>query len=206
MEGTAKYHHGDLRRELMDAAEIELAEKGVERFSLRGVAKRAGVSHGAPAHHFGDVEGLLTAVAARGYDRFIEAQDRREQVAGQEPAAKLAASGLGYLDFAVAHPALFRLMFSSDKTDKSDPQLASAADRAFEKLVDHIRDITHLDPKTNDQAMSRVLSTWAVAHGLADLQVANRLGRADFFDPLSAGQRDTAFSDIILRAAGIPTP
>ena len=59
-----KYHHGDLRAALLAAAEAELAERGVEAFSLRQVAKRAGVSHAAPAHHFGDAQGLLTALAA----------------------------------------------------------------------------------------------------------------------------------------------
>ena len=59
------YHHGDLRKALLDAAEAELAEKGVEGFTLRGCAKRAGVSHAAPAHHFKDANALLTALAAR---------------------------------------------------------------------------------------------------------------------------------------------
>lgn len=59
------YHHGDLRAALLHAAEEELAERGMEAFSLRSVAKRAGVSHAAPAHHFGDAQGLLTALAGK---------------------------------------------------------------------------------------------------------------------------------------------
>ncbi|MEM9169091.1 MAG: TetR/AcrR family transcriptional regulator [Pseudomonadota bacterium] len=194
------YHHGDLRRALLDAAEIELTESGVERFSLRGVAKRAGVSHGAPAHHFGDAGGLLTALAARGYARFIAAQDAREKAAADDPRAKLAASGLGYLDFAAANPALFRLMFASDRPDKSDPVLSAAADAAFEKLVRHIEAVSGRTPHTDKSAMSDVLAAWGVAHGLADLMIAGRLGRATFLDAMGDDARDRLFAEIILRA------
>ena len=61
------YHHGDLRKALLEAGEEELSERGGENFSMRGVAKRAGVSHAAPAHHFRDKAGLLTALAQRGF-------------------------------------------------------------------------------------------------------------------------------------------
>ncbi|MEM8940533.1 MAG: TetR/AcrR family transcriptional regulator [Pseudomonadota bacterium] len=194
------YHHGDLKRALMDAAELELAAKGFEGFSLRGVAKRADVSHGAPAHHFTDVSGLLTAIAARGYERFIAAQNRRESQAGDGPRAKLVASGLGYIDFAIENPSLFRLMFSSGRPDKSNLELTQGADAAFEKLVGHIRSITHSDPHTDAPAMTDVFAAWAVAHGLADLLIANGLSRATFLKPMSASERDEFFSEIILRA------
>ena len=80
------YHHGALRAALLAAAEAELAETGIERFSLRSVAKRAGVSHAAPAHHFGDTGGLLTALAAEGFTRFLATQHAREAAAPQVPA------------------------------------------------------------------------------------------------------------------------
>lgn len=201
----AAYHHGDLRRELLDAAEAELTEKGVEAFSLRGVAKRAGVSHGAPAHHFVDAQGLLTALAARGYERFIAAQDARERGAAPDPRSRLAASGLGYLDFAAAHPALFRLMFSSERPDRSDPVLSEAADAAFEKLVRHVQGTTGRDPHADPPAMADVLAAWAVAHGLADLLIADRLGRAEFLHTLSTEERDRLFGDIVLRSIVEPS-
>ncbi|MEO1656748.1 MAG: TetR/AcrR family transcriptional regulator [Pseudomonadota bacterium] len=201
--GKSSYLHADLHRLLLDAAEIELAQKGVEKFSLRSVAKRASVSHGAPAHHFGNVDGLLTALATRGYARFIAAQDRRENLAESCPRAKLAASGLGYIDFATAHPALFRLMFTSERTDKSNPSLADAANAAFEKLTSHIEAIQGRDPHRDQLAMADVLACWGIAHGLADLMISGRLGRATFLAQMDAAERDAFFSDIILR--GITT-
>lgn len=198
---TSAYHHGDLKRSLLAAAELELAAKGVESFSLRGVAKRAGVSHGAPAHHFTDADGLLTALAARGYARFVAAQDAREKAAGDDPRERLAASGLGYMDFALANPALFRLMFASNRPDRDDPELAGAADRAFEKLVRHIQSLRGRDPHSDTEAMSDVLAVWAVAHGLSDLMTDGRLDRATHLKTLSPAERDRVFADIILRAA-----
>src|SRR4051794_796732 len=104
------YHHGDLRKALLIAAEADLAEKGLEGFTLRGCARRAGVSHAAPAHHFKDTGALLTALAADGYERFTAAMQKR-QAAETTARARLIGAGLGYLDFALANPALFRLMF-----------------------------------------------------------------------------------------------
>ena len=79
------YHHGNLAAELLQAAERELVLNGIEAFSLRAVAKRAGVSHGAPAYHFKSARGLLTALAATGYERLVEAQEARQSDAGSAP-------------------------------------------------------------------------------------------------------------------------
>ena len=198
----SKYHHGDLKRSLLIAAEGELTEKGVESFSLRGVAKRAGVSHAAPAHHFRDAAGLLTELAAHGYERFIEAQVNRQEIAPDNACAQLAASGLGYIDFATANPALFRLMFASEKPDKSADVLSKSADLAFEKLVSDIGKITKTDPHSDPAAMSKVLAAWAIVHGLADLLIAERLDRAAFLKDLSLPEREIVFSNMILNAIG----
>src|SRR5262245_11243232 len=129
------YHHGNLRAALLQAAEAELEAEGIEGFSLRGVAKRAGVSHAAPAHHFSDANGLLTGLAAEGYRRFVAAQEARQKVAPSDGMSQLVAAGLGYIDFALAHPALFRLMFSSGRPDHEAPELSAAGAEAFGRLV-----------------------------------------------------------------------
>ena len=136
------YHHGNLFSVLLDSAEQELIERGIEGFSLRGVAKRANVSHAAPAHHFGDANGLLTALAARGFERFIQRQRDFRQRAPSDPRAQLEASGVGYVVFALENPAIFRLMFSSDRPDFGDPDLQQVAESAFEELVEHVRAVT----------------------------------------------------------------
>ena len=183
--GTASgrhYHHGNLRAALIEAAEAELTDKGVEAFSLRGVAKRAGVSHAAPAHHFGDAGGLLTALAAEGFTRFLESMRTAQRQAAADPSAQMNAAGQGYLDFAARSPALFRLIFSSDRPDFTDPALDRAASAAFLHLVEGVRrlrgdtgeaSITIL--MQDESLMAEVAGIWSVVHGMADLMNSGRL-------------------------------
>jgi AcrR family transcriptional regulator len=192
-----RYHHGNLRKTLLDAAEAELAERGIEGLSLRAIAKRAGVSHAAPAHHFRDVKGLLTALAVEGFHRFLAAQKARRSHAGQEPRGMLIAAGLGYIDFALAHPALFRLMFSSDRPDFTDPALAVAAEAAFGALVEDVRRVNGEDPYLSESGMLDVMAAWAVAHGLADLLNS---GRMKYLLGLPESQRDRSLGAIMGRA------
>ncbi|MEQ8482658.1 MAG: TetR/AcrR family transcriptional regulator [Hoeflea sp.] len=171
----APYHHGDLRSALLDASEAELAEKGIERFSLRGVAKRAGVSHAAPAHHFGDSNGLLSALAARGFHMFLERQQDFKRQASASPDEQIKAATLGYVNFALENPALFRLMFSSDRPDFRSEELDGAATAGFMALVADIERLTGSNPFENQEAMLQVSATWALAHGMADLLCSGRL-------------------------------
>lgn len=175
--GARGYHHGDLASALLDAAEQELATNGVEGFSLRAVAKRAGVSHAAPAHHFRDADGLLTALAARGFERFVARQAQCRQQARRDPRAQLEASGLGYVAFALENPALFRLMFGSTRPDFASEYLGRVAQAAFDDLVHHVAAVTgNANPPARDRAvLADVSAVWALAHGLADLLVAGRL-------------------------------
>jgi AcrR family transcriptional regulator len=193
------YHHGNLFSALLDAAEDELIERGIEGFSLRGVAKRAGVSHAAPAHHFGDANGLLTALAARGFEQFIQRQRDFRLRAPTDARAQLAASGVGYVVFALEKPAIFRLMFSSDRPDFDDPDLQRIAESAFEELVEHVRGVTEDQgsPKKDGAMMLDVAAAWAVAHGLADLLVAGRLNTLGSLAPRT---RDRRIAAIIGRA------
>lgn len=196
-----RYHHGDLASELLSAAEKELSENGIEAFSLRAVAKRAGVSHGAPAHHFTDVRGLLTALAAIGYERLIKTQNNRQRLAKADPKSQLVASGLGYIDFAVKNPALFRLMFSSEKPDRDNETFSVVAHSAFNKLVADTQNVLGADPYTDPIAMKELMASWAIVHGLADLMIAGRTERPMGFDQMTHAERDAALADIILRAS-----
>ena len=160
------YHHGDLRAALLAAAEAELAKRGIEGFSLRSVAKRAGVSHAAPAHHFGDVTGLLTALATEGFLRLQAAMTARE--AGiDDPRERALRAGLGYLDFATTRPALFRLIFSSAKPDLADPQLHAAAEAAYQHLAGLVTAM--------GGGQADIVGLWGASHGIADLSLGGKL-------------------------------
>jgi AcrR family transcriptional regulator len=199
------YHHGDLASALLDAGEVELAEKGVEGFSLRGVAKRAGVSHAAPAHHFGDVEGLLTALATRGFERFVARQQAFCERARRDPVSQLEASGVGYVAFALENPALFRLMFGSQRPDFDSDVLGRAAQAAFDALVRRVADVTgNPHPPAKDRAaLTDVGTVWALVHGLADLMIG---GRMPSLCTLSGKAKDRAVLAIIRRALPARAP
>ncbi|MCX7645210.1 MAG: TetR/AcrR family transcriptional regulator [Rhodobacteraceae bacterium] len=197
-DGPARpYHHGDLRAALLAAAAAELEARGIEAFSLRSVAKRAGVSHAAPAHHFGDVNGLLTALAAEGFRRFVAHQAAREDRGGADPAARLVEAGLGYIAFARANPALFRLMFASDRPDFGEPALAAAAEAAFGQLADACAAVAVR--RGGAVPPAEVEATWGIVHGLADLLAGGRLKR---LAALPEAEREAELRDIIAR--GLP--
>lgn len=191
------YHHGDLASALLAAAEQELTERGVEGFSLRGVAKRAGVSHAAPAHHFRDVNGLLTELAARGFERLMARQQDFLRRARSGARAQIEAMGLGYVMFATENPALFRLMFGSQRPELRDDRLVKVARSAFDAFVAQVAGVTgNLNPPSKDRAaLVDVAAAWAAAHGLADLLVGARL-------PSLANLPDAAKAIVIREVVG----
>src|ERR1700759_3599612 len=99
------YHHGDLADQLVAAAEAIILERGVDGFTLREAARRAGVSPAAPAHHFKDARGLLSEVALRGFKAFGDALEEADRRGGGDPQARLHEQGLAYVKFALQNPA-----------------------------------------------------------------------------------------------------
>lgn len=171
------YHHGDLRRTLLDSAQAILAETGRWDFSLREVARRAGVSHNAPYRHFADKEALLAALGVVGYEALGECS--AVAIAGLAvPAALLAALGNAYVGFGVANPALYRLMFgqalpnveglpaalleaiSIARGGLHDVILAGAKDGSFAINSDDI-----------NQVSAASVAAWSLVHGLTLLTI-----------------------------------
>jgi len=189
-----RYHHGDLRRTLLDAAERELEDKGIEGFTLRGCAKRAGVSHAAPAHHFKDANTLLSALAAEGFARFSKAMEDRQAAAAPEPRDRMIAAGLAYLDFALASPSMLRLMFSSERPDHTLPELEKEAGRAFDLLVRSVKALRGDEPASDQGLDEEVAAIWATVHGMTELVVS---GRMKFLPELFGPERDAVAARII---------
>lgn len=190
------YHHGDLRRALLAAAEAELIEKGIEGFTLRGVARRAGVSHAAPAHHFRDTAAMLTALAAVAAERLTATMARRRDAAPDDPRARFVASGTGYIDFALANPALFMLLFGSERPDSDDPDLVRHASAAFASLVDGVAAIKGADPLGDEEGRLDVAAAWSLVHGAASLLIA---GRMKFLRPALDADRDAMLARLVER-------
>ncbi len=170
------YHHGDLREGLLAAAEQELIEKGIEGFSLRGVAKRAGVSHAAPAHHFRDTAELLTALAAVAARRFHQAIKTSKAAAAKDARSRFLASGRAYVGFACQNPAMFELMFGSRRPDFTSDDFVRPATDAFRELVGDVAALRGDDPLASPEGRADVLAAWSLVHGLSTLLIAGRVG------------------------------
>ena len=188
----ARYHHGDLRAALLQAGEHELAEKGPAGFTLRGTAKRAGVSHAAPAHHFRDANALLSALAARGFERLKAAMDAAQAAAAPDPQAQLVASGIGYFRFGMANPALLQLMFGPRRAGDDDPELLRTGGAAFEVLIGNVSAYMRLSALEHPAGRTAVAAAWSIVHGFTMLALQHRLsflaepGHATLEDELEA--------------------
>lgn len=174
------YHHGSLRSALIEAAESVLAERGVEGFSLREVARRSGVSPAAPAHHFGDASGLLAAVATTAFEDLTAALEAGNARGGDDPLARLREQGVGYVRFALRYPGRFGLMFRAGLKD--DEALRRSGQAAFQALEQAVRKLYAVAPSRplSPAQWNALLAIWSVVHGFAHLALA---GQFDGFAP-----------------------
>jgi AcrR family transcriptional regulator len=180
---TARYHHGALRTAMLDVAESILERDGPDGLSLRAAARAAGVSHAAPTHHFGDLTGLLSELAAVGYLRFTDHLTAAAAAAGDDAPSRLRAIGIAYVHFARAHPNLFLLMFRGERLDRNRPSLRSASEAAFAVLREAVGD-KRQGVAPNPNMLANALAAWSLVHGFAMLMIDDQLPRGMSTDEL----------------------
>lgn len=186
------YHHGDLRRAVLDRAVAVIAAEGPGQFSLRSLAADLGVSHTAPRHHFGSREGVLSAVATEGYELLAA------QLAGvRERGGSFLDAGVAYVDFALRHPAHFEVMFSPKLLDEQDPALRAARDATYAELRGGVEGLA-ASGRVNDPAAA-VLAAWAVVHGIATLALTGNLDASELRAVVANGD----LLEITRRSAGL---
>jgi AcrR family transcriptional regulator len=182
-EPSREYHHGDLRRALVDAAAALAAEKGIAGLSLREAARSAGVSHAAPYHHFKDKAALLAAVAEEGFLRLDAFQRNALESAARRPASRLRALGKAYIDFAIKNPHYFRVMFRKDLVEPAAyPSLQEVSGRTFDRLFAAVGDC--LGSLSKAEAMPLSITAWSLVHGLASLWLDGPLSNQEFREKL----------------------
>lgn len=182
-KAETKYHHGDLRSALVAAARHILETEGREALSLRAAARAAGVSQAAPYHHFDNKDALLGAIAAQGFDELANAMSER-MGKESEPVARLNASGVAYVAFAVHNPELFALMFGGVTATATDaPTLAEAGKRAYGVLQSAIKDALLARGRKEESAPLAGLWSWCGVHGLAKLVIEQKLDPKAFGAP-----------------------
>ena len=165
------YHHGALRPALIAAARTLLDEGGPEAVGLRESARRVGVTPTATYRHFRDKEALLAAVAAEGFREFAAALAEAARAA-----APLPAMGAAYIDFALAKPGMFRLMFSPLLAGRADnPDLRAAAEAAFDALRGGVR----ARGGAGEGGDAAAIAAWSLVHGLSHLILDGVLPKGD---------------------------
>lgn len=163
------YHHGDLRRALIDAALALVAEGSLADLSLREVARRAGVTYAAPYHHFADKATLLAAVACQGFEALITELERAA-TKRTSLETELLAMAEAYVAFAMAHASHYRVMFLPDVKQSPDAdELHAAADRAFGLLQTRVARARTGESERAHQVLATTV--WAALHGLSLLAI-----------------------------------
>ncbi|MFE2579011.1 TetR/AcrR family transcriptional regulator [Streptomyces sp. NPDC059378] len=173
MAATRTYHHGDLRRAILSATLEVIASDGVGAISLRDLARRAEVSHAAPAHHFKDRAGLLTAIATEGFELLAAAL---ATVPAGTP-HRLREMGVRYVEFALGHPAHFTVMFQPQLLHGDDPELTAAKERASRALRSGVEDLPAA--RRGPDVQRAALAAWSLAHGFATLRLNGSLPQLD---------------------------
>jgi len=165
------YHHGDLRRALMDSASAILERDGPNALSLRAVAREAGVSPAAPYHHFKDKDELLSAIAREGFARLSAAlvDAAGGDCAGEcGPETKMSDLGVAYVKFAQSHPALYRVMYDCARAEDALPEKTDSDHDGFQILKDALTKAGGNRVSETDIHLASIAS-WCAAHGLAEM-------------------------------------
>jgi AcrR family transcriptional regulator len=194
------YHHGALRDALLQAAERVLERDGLAGLTLRAVAREAGVSHAAPTHHFGDLTGLVSELAAIGFQQFNAAMAAAGATGTTLP-EKGMARAKAYIGYAQAHPGMYALIFRTVKRlDYSRPALHEAAEAAFAGLAGSVavgrQEQISKQSLSLDQAAA-IARNWSLVHGFTMLLLDGRL--TDILCRLPKGTDGETLLDAMLR-------
>jgi AcrR family transcriptional regulator len=171
------YHHGDLKAVILTKAATLVAERGADGISLRELAREAGVSHAAPAHHFTDRRGLFTALAAEGWRLLADAlSDARPDFLD---------AALAYVRFALSHPGHYAVMFDRSLVNPGDPELVAAVGAAGTELAQGVGTLDDVRAKGDPQAAA--LAAWSLVHGFSLLWLNQAIDNDP--DPMAMVQR-----------------
>jgi AcrR family transcriptional regulator len=189
------YHHGDLRRALLDAALAIIEKEGLGALSQREAARRAGVSPAAPYHHFENRAAMLGAIAVEGFARMGAMMEEAEAEAMDVPGERFRALGRAYVSFALAHPAHFRVMFRPELQAGEPTELVAELERVgkptFEKLVQSVAEAQATGEAPQGDPRPLILLAWSSVHGLASLMLDGPLGQG--FPGLDLEPKELAF-------------
>ena len=174
MSAQRPYHHGHLKEELLNAALALISQVGPQGFTLREVARRAGVSHNAPYRHFRDKDELLAVVAVQGFERLNSAM-KRSAARGTTPLERFRLCGRGYISFALRWPQHFLVMFDLPSGREKYPEYAGAGEEAFATLLKFVVECQRAEVLPGGEPERLAFMAWSMVHGIAKLASSSHL-------------------------------
>lgn len=184
MSQPRPYHHGDLRRALIDAGMRLVAERGMARFTLREVARAADVSPSAPYHHFENLAALVEALAIECFDRLTSVLRQAADITPSTPLDRLQAIGVAYVRFAMEQPGVFAFLFRPElrsapgaTPDDASPAVAAAAGRMHQLVIETVAAGQRDGLIESGNASLLAMTCWCTVHGLATLLLHGELGQ-----------------------------
>jgi AcrR family transcriptional regulator len=189
----------DTRQELVAAARAHLDAHGLDGLTLRQVARAVQMSHGAPLRHFSGLSSMLSAVTAEAFDELVARVSQHVDAAGADPLQRLRAAGQGYVEFAVANPGPYELMFRPERLDRTDADYLRASLAAFDQLAALTSEAQGTGWRTDLDTAVLTGVLWAGVHGIASLWIQGSLPIAT-----NIAERDQFLSVFQIDLAGLP--
>ena len=187
MAAKKTYHHGDLRKKLLETALEIISDHGLEKVSMRGLGQRIGVSRMAPYRHFADKSALLCAIAEQGHKNLTTVLKNANRQLKDDPLTRLTKTGIGYVEFAVANPVHYRIMFGNEILEnKRTPELVKAAESSFTELLYAVKACQEekLIKPINPYIIANTL--WSLTHGISMLLIDGQIQSANAFRGMPA--------------------
>jgi AcrR family transcriptional regulator len=169
------YHHGNLRQELLRAAEAALEARGIQQLSLRELSRELGVSHASPQRHFATKQELINALAIMGFERLDSVITRAVETRGQDFDARLTSVSLAQVGFAVKHPALLALMFEAKRQPMIPPELHTAVSAAFSHIPTILKEGQDAGKIVPGDPYRLALTIGAAMHGLVAISMEGKV-------------------------------
>ncbi|MEL6928524.1 MAG: TetR/AcrR family transcriptional regulator [Cyanobacteria bacterium J06600_6] len=173
---TKAYHHGNLRQQIINEALTWIEQENIVSLSLRGIAKRIGVSHNAPYRHFSDKESLLVKISEIGYGQLFDALKEAAKNSPNNSQQQLENIGVAYIQYAVDHRAYYRVMFGDRQLIcKKHPELYRLSQESFNILLDCIKTGQERQIFIQQDSLQLARICWSLTHGVSMLAINNQL-------------------------------
>ena len=192
MKTKETYHHGDLRQNILDEALSWIEKESIFSLSLRGIARRIGVSHNAPYRHFPDKESLLVAIAKTGFERLHQALEYASQNSPNDDQKRVENIGIAYIEYALKNQAYYRVMFGDLKLEERKyPTLEETSQKAFNVLFNAIKAGQKNQVFIAEDSLKLAHICWSLVHGVSMLVIDGQLTTSDSDSILELAQTAT---------------